>query len=180
MSKKPCCAKPIKGPKGDPGDPPIWGNITGDINDQTDLFDTYATVISLEVGLEQAAGDLSDAIAQEVIDRNAAIADTLTDSIGGLVETAADTTYRLGGPSAFAYTIESLDVETDSGTITVAVKINGTAVTGLSAVSASSTPASAAATAANVVAVGDYLTFEGSSNSAATGLLFGITITRTP
>lgn len=113
------------------------------------------------------------------------MADTLwnqpvTDSIGGLVEVAADTTYRLGGPSSFAYTIESLDVETDSGTITVAVKINGTPVTGLSAVSASSTPASAAATAANVVAVGDYLTFEGSSNSAATGLLFGITITRTP
>ena len=180
MSKKSCCAKPIKGPKGDPGDPPIWGNITGDPADQADLYGVFATTVDLNAGLEQAAGNLSDAIAQEVIDRNAAIADTLTDSIGGLVETAANTTYRLGGPSAFAYTIDSLDVETDSGTITVAVKINGTPVTGLSAVSASSTPSSAAATAANTVAVGDYLTFEGSANSAAEGLLFGITITRTP
>jgi len=144
--------------------------------------------INFEQGVNQvrlkAPATATGSRAQTLQDKDGEIALTsdipLIDSIGGLVEVAADTTYRLGGPSAFAYTIDSLDVETASGTITVAVKVNGTAVTGLSAVAASSTPASATATAANTVAVGDYLTFVTSSNSGATGLLFGITITRTP
>ena len=144
--------------------------------------------INFEQGVNQvrlkAPATATGSRAQTLQDKDGEIALTsdipLIDSIGGLVETAANTTYRLGGPSAFAYTIDSLDVETASGTITVAVKVNGTAVTGLSAVAASSTPASATATAANTVAVGDYLTFVTSSNSGATGLLFGITITRTP
>lgn len=82
--------------------------------------------------------------------------------------------------AAFGYTINSvLGAATSSGTITLAVKINGTNVTGLSAVSITSTPADTNASAANTVVAGDIVTWVFSSNSAATDLRLNMKITRT-
>lgn len=78
----------------------------------------------------------------------------------------------------FAGTINSLTVDLDSGTVTIAVKINGTDVTGLSAVSASSTKATTNATAANTLAVGDVVSFTYSSASSPVNLRATLNCTR--
>lgn len=74
MIKEPCCAKPVKGPKGDTGPAAAWENITGDINESVALNEAFAKISYVDAGLSQAQGNLTDAIAQEVIDRDAAIA----------------------------------------------------------------------------------------------------------
>lgn len=76
-------------------------------------------------------------------------------------------------PSApYAFTINSLkSLGTVSGTVTGALKINGTNVTGCSALSLTSTPQNATATAANTVAAGDVVTFVTTAPSSLTGLL---------
>ena len=60
------CQRGPKGPKGDHGPAPEWVNITGDILDQADLNAVFATKV-------QAGGYAADAVAQEVLDRDAAI-----------------------------------------------------------------------------------------------------------
>lgn len=92
---------------------------------------------------------------------------------------AANQTIYADPEALFAYTINSVQgAATSSGSITLAVKINGVDVTGLSAVSITSTPADTNATAANTVAVGDVVTWVFTSNSAATDLRFNMKITR--
>ncbi len=67
-------------------------------------------------------------------------------------------TYRIVAYATRAGKITNLrKARTASGTMTVAVKINGTAVTGLSAVSVTTSPVNTAATAANTFAVGDEI-----------------------
>lgn len=63
-----------------------------------------------------------------------------------------DGTYRLHTFNRVPVTLEGLRYATDAGTLTItAVQIGGTNVTGLTALSASTTAADATATAANVV-----------------------------
>lgn len=82
--------------------------------------------------------------------------------------------------AAFSGTINSLLlVRTTSGTITLAVKINGTNVTGLSAVAVTSTPATTNATAANTFVSGDVITIVPSSASSDLGLAYTLKATRT-
>ncbi len=89
-------------------------------------------------------------------------------------------TVYLVAKSAFAGTINTLlAAQTTSGTITAAIKINGTNVTGLSAVAVTSTPADTNATAANTFAIGDIITLVTSSASTDLGLSFNLKITRT-
>jgi hypothetical protein len=81
---------------------------------------------------------------------------------------AAGLTYDIDTYAAFAYTIDEVfQIQTSSGTVTAAIKINGTAVTGLSSISVSSTAQNVAATGANSVAVGDRVQIVFSSNSGA-------------
>ena len=71
-------------------------------------------------------------------------------------------------------TISTLKYFTGNGSFTVAIKINGTTVTGLGAVAvSSSTPATATATAANTFAAGDNITavITGSTGSPTDALL---------
>ena len=71
-------------------------------------------------------------------------------------------------------TISTLKYFTGAGSFTVAIKVNGTTVTGLSAVAvSSSTPATATATALNVFAAGDNITavITGSTGSPTDALL---------
>jgi hypothetical protein len=92
----------------------------------------------------------------------------------------AGLTYDLDTYAAFAYTInEVYQIQTSSGTVTAAVKINGTAVTGLSSISVSSTPQNVAASGANSVSVGDHVQLVFSSNSGATNILGTLAATRT-
>lgn len=77
-----------------------------------------------------------------------------------------DDTVWMSYDAPYAGTINTLKHVTGTGSFTVAIKINGTNVTSLSAVSVSSTPATATATAANTFAAGDVIT---AVISAATG-----------
>jgi hypothetical protein len=74
----------------------------------------------------------------------------------------------------YAGTVSTLKFFTGNGSFNVAIKINGTTVTGLSAVAvSSSTPATATATALNVFAKGDNITavITGSTGSPTDALL---------
>ncbi|MBF0261104.1 MAG: collagen-like protein [Magnetococcales bacterium] len=94
--------------------------------------------------------------------------------------TPADGTYHLSASARFAGTIGYLrQIATSAGTCTAAIKINGTSVTGLSAVAVTSTPQDVQATAANTFAVGDVLTLAISANSIAANLRFTLDATRT-
>lgn len=85
-----------------------------------------------------------------------------------LLEAGADNTYTLVQSARFPFSIDAAYYQTDAGTISANVRINTTSVTGLSALSLSSTPGSANASAANEVAVGDKVNIVFSSNSAGT------------
>lgn len=78
----------------------------------------------------------------------------------------------------FGFTINSFTADDDSGTVTVAVKINGTDVTGLAAVAVSSTKATTNATAANTVAAGDVVSLTFSSASTPVNVRATINWTR--
>jgi len=74
----------------------------------------------------------------------------------------------------YAGTISTLKYFTGNGSFNVAIKVNGTTVTGLGAVAVSSaTPATATATALNVFAKGDNITavITGSTGSPTDALL---------
>ena len=93
---------------------------------------------------------------------------------GSFFSTApANDTITLITYSLYAFTINQLfALSTSSGTIILTFKINGTDVTGLTSLTASSVAASPSATAANVVAVGDKITLVLSSNNSAADLEF--------
>ena len=87
----------------------------------------------------------------EVTSRNKATA--LAQWVSGAV--VQNGLFRFMWKAPYAGTVDSLDYVTGNGSFTLAVKINGTDVTGLAAVAISSTtPANAAATAANTFAAG--------------------------
>lgn len=102
----------------------------------------------------------------------------LVEEFPGMIEAPTAKTYVLDQSAAYAYTINTLIIATVSGTITAAVKINGTNVTGISAVSVSSTPATGTASAANSVAIGDKVTLVLSSASSPVDLSFTLKVTR--
>jgi len=80
----------------------------------------------------------------------------------------------------FGGTVNKLyGAQTTSGTFTWAWKINGTNITGLSAVAVSSTPADTNATAANTFSTGDIITAVSSSASSDLGASATLQITRT-
>lgn len=89
--------------------------------------------------------------------------------------TAYDTTIYLNAYSAYAYTIVSiLGIQTTSGAVTVALKINGTNVTGLSAISVTSSPQNVSASGANNLAIGDVLTLVLTSSASPVDLRFTV------
>ncbi len=108
-------------------------------------------------------------------------------SYTGLVETIAfedsgsslvTQTYTLDLYATYGYTINALNIISGSGTCTVAIKINGTNVTSLSAVSVTNTISNTTATGANTVNAGDKVTLVTTSNAALSNLQATIKITR--
>jgi hypothetical protein len=93
---------------------------------------------------------------------------------------SAGLSYNLDTYAPFGYTVtEAYQIQTSSGTVTAALKINGTSITGLSSISVSSTPQNVAATGANTVSVGNTLSLVFSSNSSAANIQLTLAATRT-
>lgn len=99
------------------------------------------------------------------------------DSYSGQVEIPTSKSYILEEYAAASGTINSLRVKLSAGTCTVAVKINGTDVTGLSAVSVTTTQSGTNATAANTFSAGDRITLVVTSPSSAADLSFSLKVT---
>ena len=87
-------------------------------------------------------------------------------------------TYTLQFKSPVGYTINSSDFQLTSGTCTIAIAINGTNITGLAAISATSSLVQSTATAANVVTAGQTITMIISAGSTPIGLSGSINATR--
>jgi hypothetical protein len=98
------------------------------------------------------------------------------NSILALIEAPTAKTYTLCQYATTAGTIENLIAKLSSGTCTVAVKINGTDVTGLAAVAVTSAESITAATAARTIAVGDTITAVVSSVSSPADLALVVEI----
>ena len=89
-------------------------------------------------------------------------------------------TYIMHTKARFSFTINGIyGLKHTSGTSTLAVKINGTSVTGLSAISVTSTAQDVTASGANTVAAGDQITFVLSSVSSPVDIFSTLDITRT-
>lgn len=88
-------------------------------------------------------------------------------------------TYTLVLYAEYGFTINELKIISGSGTCTAAVKINGTNVTSISAVSVSSSIATGTASGANTVSAGNVVTLVLSSTSSLTNLQATLKITRT-
>lgn len=102
----------------------------------------------------------------------------MVEALTGFIQTAADQSFTLDQKAAYGYTVQTIDIVSSSGTVTAALKINGTNITGCSAVSVSSSPATGTCTAANSVSAGAKLTVLLSSNAAAVNVAFTIKTTR--
>jgi hypothetical protein len=87
-------------------------------------------------------------------------------------------TYTIVLDAKYARTINELTVDAGAGTCTLTMNINGTPVTGISAVSVSTTEATYTATAANAIAVGDIVTIVTTSNSGLANLQITVKTTR--
>ncbi len=99
------------------------------------------------------------------------------DQYGMQIEVPTAKTYYIIYASELAFTINRLTYLTIAGTCTLAIKINGVNVTGLSALSVTTSPATTNATAANSVAIGDIITAVVTSPSSIADLIFNLKVT---
>jgi len=91
----------------------------------------------------------------------------------------AGLTYDIDTYAAFGYTITNVyQIQTSSGTVTAALKINSTNITGLGGISVTSTPQNVSASGANTVSVGDRVQLVFSSNASAININFTLAATR--
>jgi|HubBroStandDraft_1064217.scaffolds.fasta_scaffold221353_1 hypothetical protein len=93
---------------------------------------------------------------------------------------SAGLSYDLDTYAPFGYTVTNVyQIQTSSGTVTAALQINGTNITGMSGIAVTSTPQNVAATGANSVAIGNTLSLVFSSNASAQNIKFTLAATRT-
>lgn len=102
----------------------------------------------------------------------------LVEVFTGFIVAPTDGSYTLDEYAKYAYTINDFSVITSAGTTTAAVKINGTNVTGLSAVSVSSVQSTTSASAANSVSAAQRVTIVLSSSASPENLAFTLKVTR--
>lgn len=101
------------------------------------------------------------------------------DGLSGEIQSPRNKTHYLFLNAPFACTIDEITVKTSTGTVTMAVEIEGTAVTGLGSISVTSSKATSTASAANTVAAGDEVTMILSAVNATVDLSFTLEYTRT-
>ena len=99
--------------------------------------------------------------------------------ITGELTAPGNRSYILELSAPYPYTITALYVQTAAGTATCAVQINGTNVTGLTGIAASTAMNGGSATAANTVSVTNKVTLVVSSVAGASELSFALRYTRT-
>jgi hypothetical protein len=90
----------------------------------------------------------------------------------------ADGTYSVHLSSPIAGTITSLVVKTLGGTATLNFKIGSTSITGLSAVDATTTPSTTAATALRSIVIGSAINVTVTSASGLTGIFGHLLVTK--
>ncbi len=95
-----------------------------------------------------------------------------------LVGTVTNRDYNFTRYAPCAGTIDTLRISSTSGTCSADIKINGTSVTGLSAVSVTSTEADTSSSAAYTFAVGDKISITITSVSSCTDLHAYLFMTR--
>jgi Protein of unknown function (DUF2793) len=163
---------------GSPSDDTFYGKQSGNKG----FFDFFPKVLlTILTGLSTATGGAiaaTDTLLQALGKLQRQINNLAIDSIDGMVEIAIDKTYTIVPSAKFAFTINNITISSVSGTCSVAVQINGVSVTGLSAISVSSTPQTLSASGANSVAIGNAVTMLVSSTSPATDVTFSIQKTR--
>ena len=133
-----------------------------DANDVSDILDTATDPFA-------RTSDMNTAIAA---------ASGMVDQIDFESVEPGDDTITLRLYAHYAFTINELRIKTASGTCAVAVKIDGTDVTGISAVAVSSTEATGTATASNSVSVGQTVTLVISDSSSVANLVGSLKFTR--
>ena len=125
-------------------------------------------------------GDISTS--DSVIDAFGKLQSSITslkaDAIHGEIITVINGTYTLVLDAKMAATINEISLETTAGTCTVAIQINGTNVTGMSAIAVTTTKGTSAATGANTIATSNKVTLVVSSASGATNLKFSMKMTK--
>lgn len=99
------------------------------------------------------------------------------DGLSGEIPTPFDQTYTLILKIPMAVTINELAAKTSAGTATAKLQIDGVDITGITALSVSSSENSATASAANSMAAGTTLTLILSSTSSASNLSFTVKYT---
>ena len=96
-----------------------------------------------------------------------------------LANLTAGLSYDLDTCAAFAYVVTNVyQIQTSSGTVTAALQINGTNITGLGSIAVDSTAQNVAATGANTVAIGNTLSLVFSSNVSALNIKCTLAATR--
>lgn len=126
---------------------------------------------SSETSLNQALIDIYDSASDTGFVENISFQDSNTAIVAQ--------TYVIELYAQYGYAIDELKVISGAGTCTVAVKINGTNVTGISAVAVSTTISTGTATALNTVVVGDKITLVVSSPTTLENLQASLKTTRT-
>ncbi len=121
---------------------------------------------------------VSSAIQTQLNTKLASAGTGLVEEFTGHIIAPANYTYVIDQSAAYAYTINTLTAQTSSGTIQCLLAIGGTTVTGISALSISSSPATATASALNSVSIGNRVTMVCSSNSSGADLSFTTKVTR--
>ena len=160
---------------------PFWGTPAGGggggfVTSVTDTAEINLTVTSgaLSADIELDSIDetkLSPGVQDALADGQAAFARIPSGSF--YMQTGADLTIPLIVSAPYAFTIEGLEeLQTSAGTITAAIQINGTNVTGLSSLSVTTTPSNPTASGSNTVSIGDRVTLVLSANSSAADLEF--------
>lgn len=159
------------------------GNITGAAySGTTGTFTGAVSALSLHINNVVSAGS----VVTPTVSASNLYATTLSVvSVSGFViskqiyvETPSNKTYPIDTIAAFPYTINTVNgIKTSAGTITAAVQINGSAVTGLGSILVNAS-ANVTATGANTILTGDVVSLVLSTNSAADSLQFTLKATR--
>jgi len=105
--------------------------------------------------------------------------DTVPTGVSIAITAPVNETVTLSAYAPAPFTITALmQARLSAGSLTAAVAINGTPVTGLSVVAVTTTPSDTSATGANTVATGDVVTLTISGVSGATDFLASLVGTR--
>lgn len=102
----------------------------------------------------------------------------MVDSVSGHIEVATAKPFILEQYAEYAYTVNRITSQCDSGTVDFDLEINGTNVTGCASQQMASSEAVDTCTAANAVAVGDTLSLNVTGVSTPDDCRFTVKITR--